>query len=177
MAVLQVCTIGDPVLETKAKDVEAVDDGTRTLLADMVDTMRAEKGIGLAAPQVGISRRIVVMELKGKVYKLINPVLSDPQGESRGMEACLSVPDLEAEVTRADQIQVDYLDEHGEPQSFRASGLLARCIQHECDHLDGVLFVKRISPTRRFLLKKQIKQLRADTKARLKKTARAATGS
>lgn len=173
MALLEVRTIGDPVLEKKAVDVEVVDDEVRALFDDMVETMRHERGIGLAAPQVGVSRRLVTVEVGPTKLKMVNPVVTRKQGKSRGLEACLSVPDVDGEVERADRITVEYLDERGEPQALDAVGLLARCIQHECDHLDGVLFVTRVSPARRMLIKKQVKELRRETRERMKVAARA----
>lgn len=167
MARLEVRTIGDPVLEQVATEVEQVDDALRQLLDDMLETMRDERGIGLAAPQVGISHRIVVIELDGRTLKLVNPRIVERRGRSKGMEACLSVPELDGEVERADWIRLEYLDETGAAQVLEAGGLLARCVQHELDHLDGVLFVTRVSPSRRLVLKKRIQALRQETRARL----------
>ncbi len=167
MAVLAVRTIGDPVLDTRAEPVTEIDDGIRKLLDDMLETMRVEKGIGLAAPQVGVSRRLAVIELDGKILDLVNPRIVATRGRSRGMEACLSVPDLEGEVERADWIRVEYLDRQGQPQAFEAQGLMARCIQHELDHLDGMLFVNRLSAARRMLLQRRIKELRQETRRKL----------
>ena len=172
MSLLEVRTIGDPVLEKKAVDVDVVDDEVRKLLDDMFETMLHEHGIGLAAPQIGVSRRLVTIQVGGTKLKMVNPVVSQKQGKSRGMEACLSVPDIDGEVERADRIVCEYRDEHGEEQSLEAEGLLARCIQHECDHLDGVLFVTRVSPARRMLIKKRVKELRTATKERIKLAAR-----
>jgi peptide deformylase len=172
MALLEVRTIGDPVLEKKAVDVEVVDDEVRKLLDDMFETMRHEHGIGLAAPQIGVSRRVVTVEVGTTKLKMVNPVVTRKEGKSRGMEACLSVPDVDGEVERADNITCEYLDENGEKQSLEAEGLLARCIQHECDHLDGVLFVTRVSPARRMMIKKRVKELRQATKERIKLAAR-----
>lgn len=167
MALLEVRTLGDPVLEKKAAPVEAVDDAVRKLLEDMLETMHHEKGIGLAAPQVGVSRRMVVVQVGAKVFKLVNPVIEEKRGKSCGLEACLSVPELEGDVERADWIRLRYLDEQGEEQTLECDDLLARCIQHELDHLDGVLFVTRVSPARRMLLSKKIKEMRRSTRERL----------
>jgi peptide deformylase len=172
MSLLEVRTIGDPVLEKKAVDVDVVDDEVRKLLDDMFETMRHEHGIGLAAPQIGVSRRVVTVEVGTTKLKMVNPVVTRKEGKSRGLEACLSVPDVDGEVERADHITCEYLDENGEKQSLEAEGLLARCIQHECDHLDGVLFVTRVSPARRMMIKKRVKELRQATKERIKLAAR-----
>lgn len=172
MALLEVRTIGDPVLEKKAPAADGVDDRMRKLLDDMWDTMLHERGIGLAAPQVGVSTRAIVVQVGEQRLKMVNPEITIREGKSKGMEACLSVPDLDGEVERADRITVRYLDETGAAKSLDADGLLARCIQHECDHLDGILFVTRVSATRRFLIRKKVKELRSDTKARLKAAGR-----
>lgn len=171
MALLEVRIIGDPVLDKVADPVDEVDGEVRQLLDDMVDTMRAEQGIGLAAPQVGVSKRLMVVDVDGRVFKLVNPRITDTEGRSKGVEACLSVPDIEGEVERPDRITLEYVDPEGEPGRLEASGLLARCIQHEYDHLDGVLFVQRLSAGRRLMLKKKIRALRKQTRERLKAAA------
>lgn len=167
MAVLPVRTIGDPILEARAREVAGVDDRIRRLLDDMIDTMRVEKGIGLAAPQVGVGERLVVIEIGERVLKLVNPRIAAKRGKSRGLEACLSVPELDGDVERADWVKLEYLDETGAARELEAEGLLARCIQHELDHLDGILFVNRLSTARRMLLQKKIVALRQETRERL----------
>lgn len=159
MARLEVRTIGDPVLEQVATEVEQVDDALRQLLDDMLETMRDERGIGLAAPQVGISHRIVVIELDGRTLKLVNPRIVERRGRSKGMEACLSVPELDGEVERADWIRLEYLDETGAAQVLEAGGLLARCVQHELDHLDGVLLLDLIDEDQRREAKRTIREM------------------
>jgi peptide deformylase len=123
----------------------------RALIADLFETMEAENGIGLAAPQVGHAVRIVVMDLdsmgiSGTRRALINPVIVDRHGRERGREGCLSVPGIEGEVTRARGIEVAAEDERGRAVRVALEGIAARVIQHEMDHLDGVLFVDRLSP-------------------------------
>jgi peptide deformylase len=167
MARLEVRIMGDPILERIAAPVEHVDDQVRAFLENMFETMTYERGIGLAAPQVGISQRIVVIEIGGKRHGMINPEIVEKRGKSQGIEACLSVPDLEGEVERADWIRLRYLDSQGESQELEADDILARCIQHELDHLDGVLFVTRVSPARRMVLRKKIKEMRRATRVRL----------
>ncbi len=151
MAVRKILICGDPVLRRKAERVREVDDSIRQLLDDMVETMREAPGIGLAAPQVGESVRcIVALEHTGdegeKVYKLVNPRVRGRGGEQTGYEGCLSLPTLHGEVTRPEWVVVSAQDESGQHVKVEATGLLARCLLHEIDHLDGVLFVDRAEP-------------------------------
>ncbi|NPV46911.1 MAG: peptide deformylase [Armatimonadetes bacterium] len=151
MAVRKILICGDPVLRRKAERVREVDDWIRQLLDDMVETMREAPGIGLAAPQVGESVRCIVAlehtEDKGeKVYKLVNPRVRGRGGEQTGYEGCLSLPTLHGEVTRPEWVVVSAQDESGQHVKVEATGLLARCLLHEIDHLDGVLFVDRAEP-------------------------------
>jgi peptide deformylase len=163
MALLKICHYGDPVLEKVAKEVEVVDDDVRLFLDDMVKTMRSAEGIGLAAPQVGVSKRLVVVEIEGRVYKLVNPVIVDKKGKCKDTEGCLSVPDINGDVERAQFVKMMYLDENGEKQVIEADGLLARCFQHEIDHLDGILFIFKLGRATKFILKKRIAALKAET--------------
>jgi len=143
------CT--DPLLRRKAERVRQVDDDTRQLLDDMVETMVAAPGIGLAAPQVGVGRRCIVARDKSdteeeRVYKIVNPRVQKRSGEQWAYEGCLSLPTLQAEVCRPQQVVVSGLDEDGQPIRIEAEGLLARCLLHEVDHLDGMLFIDRAEP-------------------------------
>jgi peptide deformylase len=165
MAVLSVRRYGDPILRQKAAPVEAVTPEVREIVRDLVDSMFHQVGVGLAAPQVGIPLRIVVVdEGKGGVRALINPAVRDRRGAVKGEEGCLSLPGIFAEVERSEWIRVEALDEQGRPLSFEASGFRARVIQHELDHLDGVLFIDRLPPVARDRIKKRIQRegLRAD---------------
>ncbi len=136
---------GDEILRKKSKEVSVVDDRIRTLLEDMVDTMYAKEGVGLAAPQVGILRRAVVIDVEGdKVYKMVNPKIIKKTGEQSGQEGCLSVPEKKGIVRRPMKVIVEYMDEKGRNITLEAVGLLARAICHEVDHLEGILFVDRV---------------------------------
>jgi peptide deformylase len=136
---------GDEVLRKKSKEVAIVDDKIRMLLDDMVETMYAHDGVGLAAPQVGILKRVVVIDVEdGRVYKMINPKIVERSGEQVGEEGCLSVKEKKGIVRRPMQVTVEYIDEYGEPVTLVAQELLARAICHEVDHLDGILFIDRV---------------------------------
>ncbi len=164
MPVLPVRIYGDPVLRLKAKEIAAVTDTTRPFVNDMFDTMFAEDGVGLAAPQVGVSERLLVLAVPVKRGKrvdmtLINPEVVKAEGWELGEEGCLSVPGVYDEVKRAFAIELKALDESGRPVELKAEGYLARVIQHEIDHLNGVLFVDRLGMLQRQLHKKELKAL------------------
>lgn len=136
---------GDEILRKKSKEVSVVDDKIRTLLDDMVETMYEYEGVGLAAPQVGILKRVVVIDVEdGRVYKMINPKIVEKSGEQVGQEGCLSVKEKKGIVSRPMNVTVEYIDENGEPVTLVAEELLARAICHEVDHLDGILFLDRV---------------------------------
>jgi peptide deformylase len=167
MAVLSVRKYGDPVLRRKADSVPAVTPEIRRIAADMIETMYEEVGIGLAAPQVGISLRLMVVgdEEHGEARALVNPVIAARGGEVTAEEGCLSIPGIFAPVTRSEWVQLEAKDLDGNPVSMRAHGLTARVFQHEMDHLDGVLFIDRLDPMTRDRIKRRIKKqgLREDT--------------
>lgn len=136
---------GDEILRKKSKEVSVVDDRIRSLLNDMVETMYANDGVGLAAPQVGILKRAVVIDVEdGNVYKMVNPKIISKSGEQVAQEGCLSVPETKGIVRRPMNVTVEYTDENGKQVKLDAEDLLARCICHEIDHLDGILFVDRV---------------------------------
>ncbi len=148
MAQRQIREVGDDLLRKKSREVEVVDDKIRQLLDDMYDTLKASNdGIGLAAPQVGVLKRVIVIDLgeegNGKVYKLINPVITKRKGEQVCREGCLSVPGLLGDVVRPKEITVEALDENGKKVVIKAKDLFAICLSHEIDHLDGVLFIDK----------------------------------
>ena len=146
MSVLRIHTAGDPVLKEVAKPVKRIDKKTKRILKDMADTLyRSKNGIGLAAPQVGISQRLVVIDLQDGqgLLELINPVITRKEGSQIVGEGCLSVPNFEGEVERAEYVECRYTDPQGKTQSVAAEGLLAICLQHEIDHLDGILFIDK----------------------------------
>ena len=163
MAILSVVLYPDPVLLNPTMQVERIDDEIRQLVKDMAETMYASDGIGLAANQVSVPIRLFVADLSQweeheplKVF--VNPVIANAHGRQSGEEGCLSFPDISLEIERDEQVTVEALDLEGEPFTFSAEGLLSRAIQHECEHLDGQVFLRNISALKRELLKKQIKK-------------------
>ena len=142
MALLEVKKAGDPVLKKVCEPVKKIDKRLRKLLDDMAETMYANEGVGLAAPQVGESIRAVVVDVdKKNRYDLINPVIVEREGSVVDNEGCLSCPNLFGDVERAEKIRVEYTSRFNKKKTLEAEGLLARCIQHEIDHLDGRLFI------------------------------------
>lgn len=139
--ILEVKTAGDPILKKIAVEVTRFDKRLRKLLDDMAETMYATEGVGIAAPQVGVSIRAVVVDVDKKRYDLINPVITYREGSVTDTEGCLSCPDLFGEVERSAKIRVNYTTKFNKQKELEAEGLLARCIQHEIDHLNGRLFI------------------------------------
>ena len=162
MAILDIIVAPDPRLKITAKAVKAVDDDVRALMDDMLESMHVANGIGLAAPQVGDSRRVIVVDISRAEEEpdpihMANPELlwvSDEEGNHE--EGCLSLPEQYAEVERPESIRVRYLDRSGEEQELDATGMLATCIQHEMDHLDGILFVDHISSLKRKMILRKL---------------------
>ncbi len=144
MALRTIREIGDEVLTKTAKEVERMTPRTKKLIADMLDTMYEAQGVGLAAPQVGILKRIVTIDVGDGPIVLINPVIQETGGEQTGAEGCLSVPGKQGIVTRPNEVTVKALDENMEEQVITGTELLARAICHECDHLDGKLYVELV---------------------------------
>ena len=169
MARLTILHYPDSRLRKPALPVEIVDDDVRALVADMLETMYAAPGIGLAATQVNVRKRIVVMDVseeKNQPLAFINPTVLEREGESEMEEGCLSVPGFYETVRRAERIRVSALDREGEPFELEASGLLPVCIQHEIDHLDGKLFVDYLSVLKRDRIRKKLeKQARLEAHA------------
>ncbi len=169
MARLNILHYPDPRLRKPALPVEAVDDRIRTLVDDMLETMYAAPGIGLAATQVNVQKRIVVMDVseqKNQPLAFINPALLEREGSSEAEEGCLSVPGFYETVRRAERVRVSALDRSGELFELDASGLLAVCIQHEMDHLDGKLFVDYLSTLKHNRIRKKLeKQARLEARA------------
>ncbi|WP_018247327.1 peptide deformylase [Orenia marismortui] len=145
MAILKIRELGDPVLRTKAKEVTEVTDKTRKLLDDMAETMYDAPGVGLAAPQIGISKRIIVIDVGSGLVELINPeIVEESKKTYIDQEGCLSIPDKTGKVERAYKVKVKALDRNGKEIEVKGKGLLARALQHEIDHLEGRLFVDYI---------------------------------
>lgn len=166
MALLPILRYPDPRLHKVAAEVTQVDDNIRRLIKDMAQTMYAAPGIGLAAPQVDVQKRIIVMDItetRDELRVFINPRLLEASGEAEFEEGCLSVPGIYEKVRRAERVKVSALDEHGKPFTLEAEGLLAICVQHEMDHLEGRVFVEYLSRLKqqRILgkLKKQLSQV------------------
>jgi peptide deformylase len=159
MPVLTIRRYGDPILRQKAQAVEAVTPEIRKALADMLETMYHQVGIGLAAPQVGIGLRIILVDDGSRGPRaLLNPTIVERRGAVRGEEGCLSIPGFFGEVERSEWVRVEALDAEGLALAFEAKGLQARVIQHEMDHLDGVLFIDRLPPVTRDRMKKKIQK-------------------
>ena len=170
--ILPLLTAPDPLLRRHSAPVSAVDDSVRELMDSLVATMRVEGGIGLAAPQAGIVRRVFVTRVDvedggpGKVLKMANPEIVW-RSEERAVhcEGCLSVPELKADVERPAEVRVRYLDEAGEVREVRAGGLFAACLQHESDHLDGVLFFDRLGLVRRDMIIRRLRRRKREREA------------
>ncbi|MBD7953570.1 peptide deformylase [Stenotrophomonas sp. Sa5BUN4] len=166
MALLPILEFPDPRLRTKAVSVDAAEVTTpafQTLLTDMFETMYDAPGIGLAASQVDVHKRFMVIDVseeKNQPMVFINPEIVQQDGGQVYQEGCLSVPGIFADVTRADQITVRYLDRQGQAQELATDGLLAVCVQHEMDHLDGKLFIDYLSPLKREMVRKKLAKAR-----------------
>lgn len=163
MAVRPIVLYPDPVLLRPTREVERVDDDVRRLVADMRDTMYAAPGIGLAANQIGVDRRVFVCDVTageedGHFRAFVNATILDPVGREVGEEGCLSFPDVTLDVPRAERIRVRALDVDGEAFELEAEGLLARVIQHEVEHLDGRTFLRNVSSLKREMVKRQIRK-------------------
>jgi len=186
--ILEIVKYGTPVLRAKGEKITAVTPSIKKLIADMFETMYAHKGIGLAAQQVGLALQLTVidvrgvtdrpssLELKGKPADvhafmplvLINPEIKPVGNPVAGPEGCLSFPEVFAEITRPDIVDVKALDQEGKPFEFRCGGLLSRAVQHETDHLHGILFIDRMSKAEKEKLKPELESLQTETKTQLK---------
>jgi peptide deformylase len=157
VALKKIRYLGDPVLRQKSRSVEQVDSTYRELVDDMIETMYASKGIGLAAPQIGIPERVIVLDKdpggdygKGG-FVIINPVILSTEGKDEMEEGCLSIPDIRDVVTRAEKVRVKGLDLEGNEIEIEATGLMAKVVQHEVDHINGLLFIDHLGPLKRGL--------------------------
>lgn len=168
MAVLPIRLYGDPVLRAKAKKVEKFDDELREFIASMIETMHAAEGIGLAAPQVGVSRALCVIDVglieEGQLPRaFINPVIhASSQETDVREEGCLSIPGITEDVRRPQGIRLSYQDEFGVEHELECQGLLARVLQHEIDHLHGVFFTDKLSSIKRKMLSKKLRNIARD---------------
>ncbi len=166
MSIRPVRIFGDPALRARAEDVQAFDTSLAELVRDLFDTMQAYRGVGLAANQVGVLQRVLVVDVPGdgegapsQRHALINPVITRRDGSQSGEEGCLSIPGVWEDVTRARSVRVRAQDPAGAGVELTATGYLARALQHEIDHLDGVLFVDRLSPLKRQFLRRTLDAL------------------
>jgi peptide deformylase len=158
MALLEVLAYPHPALRIPAEPVTEFDDKLRKLISDMWETMYFSKGIGLAAPQVGVSLRVVVIDWEGERYPLVNPRIIEEEGEERCEEGCLSFPGIYEEISRPLRIRVQYQDEAGDEYDEVIDGFLARVFSHEIDHLDAKLMIDHLSPLKRTFLKKKMER-------------------
>jgi peptide deformylase len=165
MSVREIVLLGDPILREKAREVETFDEELRSLVRDMFDTMFQAEGAGLAAPQIGVSQRILVAEVRDEADQavrvvLVNPTIVERGGEEdRAPEGCLSIPGVSEVVARPSRVVVEGFDAQGTPVRIEGDGLLSRVLQHEVDHLEGILFFDRLSPLKRRMLLKRYRKL------------------
>ena len=167
MAIRPIVKFGDPVLHAPAAPVDRIDDQIRALLDDMIATMYAAPGIGLAAPQIGVPLRVIVIDLSvgedpSRVIRLVNPEFVERDGEQKHEEGCLSVPGYAGSPTRPERVVVRGLDPEGHERVYTATELLARAFCHEIDHIDGLLFVDRLSPLKRDLMRRKLRKRARD---------------
>ncbi len=152
MSLLPLYLFGQPVLRQRSAEIRTVDDAVRRLIDDLFETMDAARGIGLAANQVGVARRVAVIDAEGRRFAMVDPVIVSAEGRSVAEEGCLSIPEIYGDVSRPERVVLEALDREGHPFRLEAEGLVARAVQHEIDHLDGILFVDHLSLMRRRLL-------------------------
>jgi peptide deformylase len=169
MAVREILIIGDPILTRTSEPVDGVTEDIVRLARDMVETVHAAPGVGLAAPQVGVSKRLIVVDLSlgedtDALHVLVNPEIVSTEGEAVCEEGCLSVPDIKERVARPYRVVVRGIDIEGRPVEIEGEDLLARALCHEIDHLDGILFVDKLSALKRTLIKKKLRKNAAAAK-------------
>ncbi len=169
MAVLEIKKYPEKVLIKKAQPVTSINDDLQKFIDDMIETMYAAPGIGLAAPQVGVSKQLAVIDISTQDYKfpllvIINPVILQKEGIIELEEGCLSLPEYTTKIKRAEKVLVKAMDREGKPFEIEGEGLLAIALQHEIDHLEGILLIDRISPIKREFFKKRYKKSLRSTK-------------
>jgi peptide deformylase len=162
MSLLPIHLLGSPVLRQRSTEVTTVDDEVRRVVEDMFETMDAAKGVGLAANQIGVARRIAVVDAEGDRFTMIDPVIVETAGSATAEEGCLSIPEIYGDVTRPERVVIEALDEQGNRYRREAIGLKARAIQHEIDHLDGILFLDHLSLIKRQMLLARWRRERKD---------------
>ena len=169
--------LGSPVLRQHSAEVKTVDDEVRRLVADLFETMDAAKGVGLAANQVGVARRVAVVDADGDRFVMIDPVIVETEGRSTAEEGCLSIPDIYGDVTRPERVVIEALDQEGSRYKKEATGLKARAIQHEIDHLDGIIFLDHLSLLKRGMLLSRWRREHKDDSGYTKEVQAASAGS
>jgi peptide deformylase len=152
MSLLSLHLLGSPVLRQHSAEVKTVNDEVRRLVTDLFETMDAAKGVGLAANQVGVARRVAVVDADGDRFVMIDPTIVETEGSATAEEGCLSIPEIYGDVTRPERVVIEALDQDGTRYRKEATGLKARAIQHEIDHLDGILFLDHLSLLKRGML-------------------------
>ena len=152
MSLLSLHLLGSPVLRQRSAEVGTVDDEVRRLVDDMYETMDAAKGVGLAANQIGVARRVAVVDADDDRFEMIDPVIVESEGRAAAEEGCLSIPDVYGDVSRPERVVIEATDRHGNRFRKEATGLKSRAIQHEIDHLDGILFLDHLSLVKRQIL-------------------------
>lgn len=167
MAIREIRYLGDAVLRRKTNPVERFDDDLGTLLDDLVETMDANMGVGLAAPQVGDTRRVTVVDVSEardgtEVLELINPVIVSKSGTTDSEEGCLSIPGVVETIERSAQVEIEYQDRYGDRHTVHGVDLLSRILQHEVDHLDGILFIDHLGTLRRDIMVREFKNAMAE---------------
>jgi peptide deformylase len=169
--------LGSPVLRQHSAEVKTVDDEVRRLVADLFETMDAAKGVGLAANQVGVVRRVAVVDADGDRFVMIDPIIVETEGRSTAEEGCLSIPDIYGDVTRPERVVIEALDQEGARYKKEATGLKARAIQHEIDHLDGIIFLDHLSLLKRGMLLSRWRREHKDDTGYTKEVQAASAGS
>ena len=177
MSVLRLHLLGSPVLRQHSAEVKVVGDDVRRLVDDMLETMDAAKGLGLAANQVGVARRVAVVDVDGDRFAMIDPRIVESEGRATAEEGCLSIPEIYADVTRPDRVVIEALDADGNLYRKDATGLKARAIQHEIDHLDGILFLDHLSLIKRQMLMAKWRREHKDDTGYTKEVSAAPTRS
>lgn len=147
MAIRQLRYEDDPILRKKSRKVDVIDEKIKTLVQDMLETMYKEEGVGLAAPQVGILKRVVVIDIGEGPLTLINPEITEKEGKNIDLEGCLSIPGKNGKVCRPEKVKLEYMDIEGNKKIIEGTALLARAICHEVDHLDGILYIDKVIDT------------------------------
>jgi peptide deformylase len=174
MSIQPLHLLGSPVLRQRSSEVARVDDAVRRLIDDLYETMEAAHGVGLAANQIGVARRVAVIDAEGQRFAMVNPVILEAEGRATAEEGCLSIPEIFGDVTRPERVMLEALDRDGKPFRLAAGGLVGRAIQHELDHLDGILFLDHLGLMKRKVLLARWKREHKDDTSYIKEVQPAA---